>query len=461
MARRRIGLYLIGGGLVAGTVIALVRSSRAALPPAAPPPVLQGNSGVVPPHLRGESTTPVDLLAPLNLPGNPTLEQVLQLLVAYNAALKDWRAYLDDVAAGMGVSRGQASAALLRLQELNKRVDTKYFAKEWVAPLSGLVLSAAASLLATASAAANAVPIVGQVAAAVTALIAWSLQVSDLLDWKNRGLTKSELDAGVNIRNRPPERNGWQAGCYFFHDVPVFGPKVDDFNEGMSPSVKEGVWGAQWKAVYALAKTHPYGPPVPRVEVLGDGTYQYAYNKLGNNDTSQEAQGRAEVFLGRTTDPADVRATGPAGDSQKPRPGYFRPSETQVSEYWRGYQESTKRGALPRSSFTEADSDFYYELGLSDGSRGLPALWKPATQPAPWRPEEAQVAEYWKGYAQGADGARPRAGFSESEADYYFQLGVSDASQGLPPLWPLQPPPNPAPGQPQNPIPVDPVRGGL
>ena len=175
---------------------------------------------------------------------------------------------------------------------------------------------------------------------------------------------------------------------------------------------------------------------------------------LGNLHTG--AQRRGEVRLGQTTDPADVRAQGPRADAQKPRAGYFRPLEPQVADYWRGYQDALQQGVQPRTGLSDAEPDYYYQLGLADGSSARPALWKPA-QPAPaWRPAPLQVAAYWKGYIAGADGERPRAGFTEADADYYEQLGVSDAAQSLPPVWPLEA----AQGAPASAY-VDPRKGGL
>lgn len=52
------------------------------------------------------------------------------------------------------------------------------------------------------------------------------------------------------------------------------------------------------------------------------------------------------------------------------------------------------------------------------------------------RPSEEHVAEYRVGYLRGVRAeAKPRSGFSGSEADFYYQLGLSDGVQLLPPLW--------------------------
>lgn len=59
----------------------------------------------------------------------------------------------------------------------------------------------------------------------------------------------------------------------------------------------------------------------------------------------------------------------------------WRPTDAQVAEYWRGYQLGKNYNATARAGFAEADPDYYYQLGLSDGGRGVPALWTPTSAP--------------------------------------------------------------------------------
>lgn len=52
-----------------------------------------------------------------------------------------------------------------------------------------------------------------------------------------------------------------------------------------------------------------------------------------------------------------------------------RPSDDHVGEYRIGYLRGLRGEATPRAAFSVAEGDFYYQLGLSDGGKGLPPLW--------------------------------------------------------------------------------------
>lgn len=428
------GALLLGLGslaLGAGALFAFTRSGPA--PAQLPDP--NGNTGIVPPHLQPKPPAG-------ELPGDPTVEQVLRATIAYNAAIREWRAYLQDLAAGAHLQAEQ-------LAENKKLLGQVQSAAGIVASTASAVAQGAAAL----GTAANAVPIVGQVVAAVAMVIAFVAQWINIFG-QPQGLLRSEIERGVRIRVRPPEITGWERGTYFFQDAPVFGPKVEEFADRLLAEVKEGVWAAQWGAFLAMATAWPYGPPVPSVRVTSDGMYQYLYNLLGNNDLSQEAQQRNEVLQATTNDPREIGPKGARADQEKKRSWYFRPGEDQVGRYTAGY-EAGQRGIQPRPGFSESDADYYYQLGLNDGTNGVPALWKPILPAAQWRPPEDKVAEYWRGLAIGASGQQPRAGFAVSDEDYYLQLGISDAARGLPPLWPLKPPAS-------RPLPfVDAKKGGL
>lgn len=300
-------LALGGATLAVGGLVYLATREEESPTPA--PPLLDGNTGIVPPHLRGDSSAPAEQPGPAlgpPLPGDPTVEQVQIATDNFLRAQETWKRYLSDLAAGMGVQEDELTKAKIGLGAAGTLLT-----------VASTIAAKVAAGAATAGAAANSVPLVGQVVAAVSAVIAFVAQWCNVF-LQPQGLLASEIRRGVRLRIRPPEITGWKDGTYFCFDVPIFGPKVDEYAEQLSPKIRNGVWGEQWAALYRLAKAYPYGPPVPRVEVLGDGVYQYEWNIRGTNDRGTEAQQRGELRIAQTTKPTEITPFGPTG---QPAPG--------------------------------------------------------------------------------------------------------------------------------------------
>lgn len=316
------GGWLVAAGVLllgAGAVLAIRKSSEGTPADAPQLPDPSGNTGIVPPHLRdGAPADPPEAApavpevpaatpapnAPAGSDAGVPAEKQIAAVENYNRAVTAWNAYLADLAAGLKVDVAQ-------LQEAKGTLKTVATITSTVASVAGVAAKIVAGA-STAAAAANAVPIVGQVAAAVALLIAYVAKVVDIW-YSPRGLLKSELDKGVNIRQRPPEVTGWRDGTYFLFDVPVFGPEAESFFAKVNPQITQGIWRDQVASLLRLTKAFPYGPDVARVDVTSDGVFQYTYNRLGNNDQSFAAQQRNEVYMGTTRDPAEITPFGPTG----------------------------------------------------------------------------------------------------------------------------------------------------
>lgn len=239
------------------------------------------------------SSTPAS--NPPALPSVPAVQQEGKALAAYTSAVNEWNAFLEDLSKGTGIEK----AELEKAQGVVKNIAT-------AAGIAGTVATAAA----TVASASSAVPIVGQVVAAVGALITLIAGAVSIF-YGPKGLTQTEKDAGVNIINRGESITGWRDGVYRFNYIPIYGPKVDPFLKQIDPTVLTARFTkAQWASLYSLIKLYPFGPPVPRVDVLGDGTFQYEYNKYGNNDVSYEAGQRNERYMARTKDPTEITTLG-------------------------------------------------------------------------------------------------------------------------------------------------------
>jgi hypothetical protein len=239
------------------------------------------------------SSTPAS--NPPALPSVPAVQQEGRALAAYSQAVNEWNAFIEDLSKGTGIEK----AELEKAQGVVKNIAT-------AAGIAGTVATAAA----TVASASSAVPIVGQVVAAVGALITLIAGAVNIF-YGPKGLTQTEKDAGVNIINRGESITGWRDGVYRFNYIPIYGPKVDQFVKQLDPQVLTARFTkAQWISLYNMIKQYPFGPPVPRVDVLNDGTFQYEYNKHGNNDLSYEAGQRSERYMARTKDPAEITTLG-------------------------------------------------------------------------------------------------------------------------------------------------------
>lgn len=374
MAEEREGLgpgvwiLLLGTGALATGAVLFIRSRDEQTPQ----PLLDGNTGIVPPHLRGGDAAPADgstAIAPpaaapqAPLPGDPTVEQVRIATDAFLRANERWKAYLQDLAAGMNVQAEQLTNAKIGLGT----VGTLLTAATTVA---GKLAAGAA----TAGAAANAAPLVGQVAAAVALLIAYVAQWCNVF-LQPQGLLASEIRRGVRLRVRPPEVTGWKDGTYFCFDVPVFGPKIDEYAEQLSPQIRNGVWGEQWASLYRLAKAYPYGPPVPWVEVLGDGTFQYEWNVRGTNDRGADAQQRGDLRIAQTKNTAEIT---PFGLTGKPAPGQQTGTPDPTASGL-----SLKAGPLPEGvSGAQALRAGYVVLFEHEGAEGRAFVLPPGEYPS-------------------------------------------------------------------------------
>lgn len=158
-------------------------------------------------------------------------------------------------------------------------------------------------------------------------------------------------------------------------------------------------------------------PPLPQSGTQDDfAAYVAGYDAQRANPGLQLQQNRGPFFLGGQVDamrgrPPQIVSYGPGRgygptvmqekvpappDNQPPpvtptgappagsRP--WRPTDAQVAEYWRGYQLAKSYGATSRAGFAERDPDYYYQLGLFDGSRGVPPLWTPSAAPPAGQP---------------------------------------------------------------------------
>lgn len=238
--------------------------------------------------------------SPPELPSVPAVQQEGKALAAYTKAVNEWNAFLEDLSKGTGIEKAQLEKA----QGVVKDIAT-------AAGVAASVATAAASV----AGASSAVPIVGQVVAAVSALITLIAGAVNIF-YGPKGLTQTEKDSGVNIVSRGESITGWRDGVYRFNYIPIYGPKLDQFMKQLDPQVLTARFTkAQWAALYSLIKLYPFGPPVPRVDVMNDGVFQYEYNKYGNNDLSYEAGQRNERYMARTKDPAEIT---PVGTSDGP-----------------------------------------------------------------------------------------------------------------------------------------------
>lgn len=239
---------------------------------------------------------------------DPSVEDVRKqgaALAAYTRAVNEWNAFLEDLSKGTGIAKE-------KLEGANEKLKT-----------AGQVVSAAAAVAtvaAAASAGASTVPIVGQVVAAVGALITMIAGLVNIF-YGPKGLTQSEIDKGVNIINRGEAITGYREGVYRFNFIPIYGPKIDQFINRLDPDVRTHAFTKkQWESFYSLVKTFPYGPPVPRVDVLSDGTLQFEYNKSGNNDLSYEAGLRGERVQAETKEPEKITPKGTGDPPKQPPP---------------------------------------------------------------------------------------------------------------------------------------------
>lgn len=172
---------------------------------------------------------------------------------AYEEAARKYQAALKDQAAGLGVAT----------EEYEKAVGDAKAVSEASAAV-GAVAAAVAS-------GTNAAPIVGQIVAAVAAFVSFVAGLVAVAKLPDRR-SLSERQAGANVFSGSPVRQGWEDGCYFFDDAPVFAPKVGDFAQKLQ-RVIDSEWGAKgWAAFRSLCERYPLGfAEGVRVTVYTDG----------------------------------------------------------------------------------------------------------------------------------------------------------------------------------------------
>lgn len=164
---------------------------------------------------------------------------------------------------------------------------------------------ALAAALSVASAAANSIPVAGQAVSAVLAITA---------------LIVKFLPAGAWIAEvGGRDFTGWRAGSYFYHDVPIYGPKAELMLNAL-PHEYLGDKGKSLEALRKLIERWPVGPDWPvEISVFATGNddtyfdYFYLFNPGQPGNLSQTARSRHEVFGMNVYSTADITPTGPRG----------------------------------------------------------------------------------------------------------------------------------------------------
>lgn len=268
MARSRSGAgLLIGLSFAAGGValVALARSSRAA----APPTKREDSRGAEDTAERPDS----------NSPSADTPHAI-----AFRKALADF------------ASRTKAAA--------NEKAQLESEKLE-----AGKVAAAATS---TIGALAVSIPTIGPIIAAAAALFAAMFKAAGY------GAYFPTVSVGL--------ATGYYRGSYFFKEVPIYGPAIDELVDKIRPISLVGD-ARQLDAFVALCKAFPEGPPVESVDVLDQGDYQYRFNLTNPGDLSEAARAAEQVRWMQVYDPADITPTGPRGFDPKDPWGWKVPGE--------------------------------------------------------------------------------------------------------------------------------------
>lgn len=216
-------------------------------------------------------------------PVDPTLpspERIRELATAYGRAVEHYAAVMDDIIKGAVAQGADAEKARERLK--------------YGATAAGAVVAVAGAVAAGTAA----VPIVGQIAAAVSACVALVAQIVNVA-YGPDGSLLSEQRASLNLvdpagraaldffspAGQVPSpgwyRNPWApqgqaVGCYYFNAIPVWGPEVDQWVAqlrtvpgGDPRALKEFV-----NLVHRFPWGDPIGDRIGNVTVLGGGVYQ-------------------------------------------------------------------------------------------------------------------------------------------------------------------------------------------
>ena len=111
---------------------------------------------------------------------------------------------------------------------------------------------------------------------------------------------------------------GWRDDCYYFREVPIYGPAIDQLRDKIAPLVVKGA-EAQLDALVTLCKALPNGPEVPEVSIYDTGDFEYRFNFDSPGDLSDAAKAAEKIRRMQVYSPADITPKGPRGfDPQNP-----------------------------------------------------------------------------------------------------------------------------------------------
>ncbi len=166
---------------------------------------------------------------------------------------------------------------------------------------SGKVAAAATSAI---GAAAAYVPVIGQILAVFAQLLALMFKTIGY------GAFIPRTDTGLFT--------GWRDDCYYFREVPIYGPAIEQLRDKIAPLVVKGA-EVQLDALVTLCKALPSGPPVPEVSIYDTGDYEYRFNFDSPGDLSESAKAAEKIRRMQVYSPADITPKGPRGfDPQNP-----------------------------------------------------------------------------------------------------------------------------------------------
>lgn len=160
---------------------------------------------------------------------------------------------------------------------------------------SGQVAAAATS---TVGAVLAAIPTIGQILALAAQLFALMFKQAGY------GAFIPRTDTGLFT--------GWKEDCYFFREVPIYGPAIEQLKDKIEPIAIRGD-NRQLDAFVTLCQAFPQGPPVAVVSVSDVGDYEYRFNVTKPGDLSEEAKAAEQIRWMQVYSPADITPRGPRG----------------------------------------------------------------------------------------------------------------------------------------------------
>lgn len=175
-----------------------------------------------------------------------------------------------------------------------------------------------AAALGVAAAAAQSIPVVGNLVGVLLGALA------ALVRYLPQGAWLPRIEA--------KDFTGWRDDSYWYHDIPIFAPVASKMLDGM-PHPYLGDDSQSYKGLLALIEHFPTGPAVPVVSVRGQGgadsyfEFEYSFNFTAPGDVSKESRDRGEVRTMTVWEPADVTPTGPRGFDPADPWGWKQPGE--------------------------------------------------------------------------------------------------------------------------------------